>query len=61
MGRRYVIGQYRCGCSYGPVRRRDRLDYCAVHGENIQHEYPVPYPKNNRSNPRKGGKGPAPY
>ena len=35
-----VIGQYRCGCSYGPINRKHRLKYCAIHGDDIQDEYP---------------------
>jgi hypothetical protein len=36
-----VIGQYRCGCTYGPCNKKDRLTYCGVHGDDIQDEYPV--------------------
>ncbi len=34
-----IIGQYRCGCSYGPMRKKDRLEYCGIHGAEIQKEY----------------------
>ena len=37
-----VIGSYKCGCSYGPVREKDRLEYCGVHGDEIANEYEVP-------------------
>jgi len=36
---RVVIGIYRCGCSYGPIKKSERLEYCATHGEDIQSEY----------------------
>lgn len=35
-----VIGQYKCGCTYGPINKRKRLKYCAIHGDGIQDEYP---------------------
>lgn len=35
-----VIGQYECGCTYGPITKKKRLEYCAVHGRDIQDEYP---------------------
>lgn len=38
-----IIGQYSCGCTYGPISKRKRLKYCAVHGNDIQDEYPIPY------------------
>lgn len=34
-----VIGQYRCGCVYGPVKKNKRLKYCGIHGDDIQDEY----------------------
>lgn len=37
-----VIGQYRCGCSYGPVDKRQRRTYCGTHGDDIQDEYKIP-------------------
>jgi len=37
-----VIGQYKCGCSYGPIEKAKRLTYCGVHGNDIQDEYVVP-------------------
>lgn len=40
-----VIGQYKCGCSYGPIERRDRLTYCSIHGADRQEEYEVPKSK----------------
>ena len=39
-----VIGQYRCGCTYGPVNKSERLSYCSIHGDEIQDEYGV-WPK----------------
>ena len=37
------IEQYRgCGCSVGPVPKRDLLGYCATHGNNRLVAYPVP-------------------
>lgn len=39
--RKIVIGQYHCGCTYGPIWIRERLNYCGRHGENIQCEYDV--------------------
>lgn len=35
-----VIGQYKCGCTYGPCYKRQRLSYCGIHGSNIMCEYP---------------------
>ena len=35
-----ALGQYKCGCSYGPIKKSKRLKYCSVHGESIQDEYP---------------------
>lgn len=35
-----VMGQYRCGCGYGPIEKNKRLNYCGVHGDDIQDEYP---------------------
>jgi hypothetical protein len=44
--RKIVMGQYRCGCAYGPVWIKERLTYCGKHGEDIQNEYEVtPYVK----------------
>ena len=40
-----VIGSYRCGCTYGPIYVKDRLEYCAIHGSDIQNEYEVFSPK----------------
>lgn len=37
-----VIGGYKCGCTYGPVWQKDRLEYCGVHGDEIANEYEVP-------------------
>jgi hypothetical protein len=39
----YVMGSYRCGCSYGAILIRDRLEYCAIHDEEIKREYDVTY------------------
>lgn len=40
-----VLGQYACGCSYGPVEKNKRLNYCGIHGDDIQDEYPyIPEP-----------------
>ncbi len=39
---RLVIGQYDCGCTYGPCRKSQRLEYCGIHGGNIQREYLLP-------------------
>ena len=36
-----VIGSYKCGCSYGPVKVGSRLEYCEKHGGDIQSEYEV--------------------
>ena len=38
-----VLGAYKCGCSYGPIDLKDRLEYCAVHGQDIQNEYDVSF------------------
>ena len=38
----HVIGGYKCGCTYGPVWRKDRLEYCGVHGAGIANEYEIP-------------------
>ena len=38
-----VIGSYKCGCSYGPVWIKDRLEYCGVHGDEIANEYDVSF------------------
>ena len=35
-----VIGQYGCGCTYGPITKKKRLEYCSIHGADIQDEYP---------------------
>ena len=37
-----VVGGYKCGCTYGPVWQKDRLEYCGVHGDNIANEYEIP-------------------
>ena len=37
-----VIGGYKCGCTYGPIWKKDRLKYCGVHGDNIANEYEIP-------------------
>ena len=39
-----VIGTYRCGCSYGPISEKHRLEYCGKHGDDIQSECPCPQP-----------------
>ena len=36
-----VVGTYKCGCGFGPIRLSELLDYCAVHGAEIQNEYEV--------------------
>lgn len=38
-----VIGGYKCGCFYGPVWIKDRLEYCGVHGADIANEYDVSF------------------
>ena len=38
-----VVGGYKCGCSYGPVWQKDRLEYCGVHGDEIANEYDVSF------------------
>lgn len=38
-----VIGGYKCGCTYGPVWQKDRLEYCGVHGDEIANEYDVSF------------------
>jgi hypothetical protein len=48
-----VIGQYTCGCSYGPIEKRKRLEYCGTHGGDIQCEYPAPPEKKERTDTRK--------
>jgi len=44
-----VIGQYRCGCGYGPCEKKERLTYCPDHGEDIQEEYKLPKKSNRKS------------
>ena len=36
-----VVGGYKCGCSYGPILKKERLEYCGVHGVDIANEYEV--------------------
>lgn len=36
-----VIGSYKCGCTYGPVKIKNRLECCPIHGMDIQNEYEV--------------------
>lgn len=50
-----VIGSYKCGCSYGPISKRERLAYCSTHGQDIQSEYPLPYTRKPRATKSKDG------
>jgi len=34
-----IVGQYECGCGFGPTTRKERLKYCKIHGMDIQDEY----------------------
>lgn len=49
-----VIGTYKCGCSYGPVIKKDRLEYCPIHGQEIQREYVVPKKVKKKKESRNG-------
>lgn len=42
MGSKLVIGQYYCGCTYGPVQKKNRYAHCNLHGADIQCEYVAP-------------------
>jgi hypothetical protein len=50
--KRLWIVQYKCGCSVGPLPRREILSYCASHGDDVQSRYPMPKPA-ARKPPRK--------
>lgn len=48
-----VIGSYKCGCTFGPIAKIRRLEYCPIHGQEIQREYIVP----KKIKVKKKGKG----
>lgn len=51
-----VIGQYRCSCSYGPIEKSKRLNYCGVHGDDIQDEYSIPQADKQNEDGESNGK-----
>jgi hypothetical protein len=36
------IYHYRCGCSDGPKKKGEMLDYCGIHGDDLMDKYPIP-------------------
>lgn len=46
----YIEG-YRCGCSMGPLPRRELLGYCGKHGENRRELYKIPPAYTQEANP----------
>jgi len=44
------IYQYKCGCSDGPKRKSEMLEYCHIHGSDLMVKYPIlpPEPKKRK-------------
>ena len=39
-GRKVWIVQYECGCTDEAAHKRDLLEYCGIHGDDVQVLYP---------------------